>query len=461
MPYLARFVVACAVLGVVTVAARATGIDLAAAALLLLVAVVVLSLLGLPVALVSAALGFVALNWYFTPPKGTFRIADGDDLAALIVFVGAASVVGTVVHLLDRARRQAERREAEARLRIDLANRLSARASIDEALPAIATSLRELFDLTSCRLVLHDGEGDGEGLGERDVRSGDAFTGAPELRVANGPLTLEAHPRRPLDTADRELLEALVAGVATALERLRFETEAREARVAAEVGATRAAFLSGVSHNLRTPLAAVKAAAATLLAPDAHLEPSEHDELLHMIRDESERLERLVRNTLALSRIKGGVFDIAPAVTDAGELVGVALRRVAPLATQHRLRADVPDDLPPVRVDEAVLENVLLNLLENALRFAPAGTEIVVAAAVAAHGALEVRVVDHGPGVPAEERARIFEEFVQGARRDGEGSGLGLAIVQSLVHAHGGSVWVEDTPGGGATFVCTVPQEDR
>lgn len=457
MPYPARFVVACAVLGVVTVAARATGIDLAAAALLLLVAVVVLSLLGLPVALVSAALGFVALNWYFTPPKGTFRIADGDDLAALIVFVGAASVVGTVVHLLDRARRQAERREAEARLRIDLANRLSARASIDEALPAIATSLRELFDLTSCRLVLHDGEG----LGERDVRSGDAVTGASELRVANGPLTLEAQPRRPLDTADRELLEALVAGVATALERLRFETEAREARVAAEVGATRAAFLSGVSHNLRTPLAAVKAAAATLLAPDAHLEPSEHDELLQMIRDESERLERLVRNTLALSRIKGGVFDIAPAVTDAGELVGVALRRVAPLATQHHLRAEVPDDLPPVRVDEAVLENVLLNLLENALRFAPAETEIVVAAAIGAQGALEVRVVDHGPGVPVEERARIFEEFVQGARRDGEGSGLGLAIVQSLVHAHGGSVWVEDTPGGGATFVCTFPQEDR
>jgi two-component system sensor histidine kinase KdpD len=255
-------------------------------------------------------------------------------------------------------------------------------------------------------------------------------------------------------------LEALVAGVGTAMDRRRFETEARDARVAAEVGETRAAFLSGVSHNLRTPLAAVKAAAATLLAPDARLAPADRDELLQMIRDESERLERLVRNTLTMSRIKGGGLQLQPSTVDVRELVGVALRRVAPLATGHDLHAKIAEDFPEMAVDEVVLEHVLLNLLENALRFAPAGSEIVVLASRTAHDELELRVVDHGPGVPTEDRERIFQEFTTGSvRKEGGGVGLGLTIVRALTAAHGGTVRVEGSPGGGATFVATFRQD--
>jgi two-component system, OmpR family, sensor histidine kinase KdpD len=441
-----RFVLALAVVAAVTVVARVAGVDLAAAALLLLVAVVALSLLGLPVALVSAAAAFVSLNYYFTPPRGSFRISDGDDLAALIVFVAAATIVGTVVNLLDRARRTAQRREEETHLRLDLTNRLLEGTSLDETLTEITGSLCRLFELSSCRVR----------AGTVEARSGTAPANGDEaLHIESGTVVLDAQSTRPLTRADRELLEALVAGVGTAVDRLRFETEARDARVAAEVGEARAAFLSGVSHNLRTPLAAVKAAASTLLAPDAALSDADRTELLDMIRDESERLERLVRNTLTMSRITGGGLQFTPATVDVREVIGIALRRVGPLATGHVLTADVDADLPELALDEVVLEHVLLNLLENALRFAPRGSEIRVTAGLTATNELELRVVDHGPGVPAAEREHIFGEFATGSVRGSGGTGLGLAIVRALTAAHGGTVRVDETPGGGATFVCT------
>jgi two-component system sensor histidine kinase KdpD len=465
MPRVLRFVLALAVIAAVSTVAWAAGADLAAAASILLVAVVLLSLLGLPVALFSAAAAFVVLNLVFTAPTGSFRIAKHDDLIALVVFVVAAAVVGTVVNLLDRARRDAQRRAAETRLRLDVTNRLTEGASLDVALPEIATALCRLFELTSCRIT----------SGAVDISIGpplDAHTTTPpshngrdarNLHIDSGPLSVDARPRHPLSPSDRDLFEALVAGVATAIDRLRLQAEAHEARVAAEVGETRAAFLSGVSHNLRTPLSALKAAAITLLSSDAQLSPEERVDLTEMIRDESERLERLVRNTLALSRIKGGEVLVAhPEAVDVEDLVGIALRRVAPLATEHQLRAEISAGLADVRIDPTLVEHVLLNLIENALRFAPAGSEIVVEASVdhARDGAFVICVIDHGPGVPPELRERIFEEFTTGSERvDTGGSGLGLTIARALVGAHRGTVQVEDTPGGGATFVCTFPQE--
>jgi two-component system, OmpR family, sensor histidine kinase KdpD len=443
-----RFLVALVLVGAVAALARAVGADLASAALLLLVTVVITSLLGLPVALFSAALAFVTLNYFFTVPHGSLRIDSGDDLAALVVFVGSASIVGTVVHLLDRARRDAQRRAEETRLRLDLTTRLVGGADLGTALPDIAASFRRLFELDACRIQ----------VGAIDVTAGSVVAAGAHLRIQSGPVVVEADTTRALAPADRELLEALVAGIATALDRLRFEAEAREARIAADVDATRAAFLSGVSHNLRTPLAAVKAAAATLLAPDARLDPEDRDELLAMIRDESERLERLVRNTLALSRIKGGVLRVQADDVDVSELAGVALRRVAPLAAQHVLRAEIAEDLPAVRLDATLVENVLLNLLENALRFAPPGSEILVTADLDPKGDLVLAVQDHGPGVSVADRDRVFEEFTTGGTRaEGGGSGLGLTIARALVAAHGGTVTIADTPGGGATFVCTFP----
>ena len=172
-----------------------------------------------------------------------------------------------------------------------------------------------------------------------------------------------------------------------------------------------------------------------------------------------------MRNTLELSRIRAGALEVEPERVDIADLVQHAVRRLRPIARAHRVRLDVDDDLPPVSLDVTMAEQILLNLLENALRFAPPGSEIVVGAHVLAPSdpdEIELRVADHGPGVPAEARDRIFEEFQSAETRpDRSGTGLGLAIVRALVVAHGGSVRYEDTPGGGATFVCTFPREAR
>jgi two-component system sensor histidine kinase KdpD len=207
-------------------------------------------------------------------------------------------------------------------------------------------------------------------------------------------------------------------------------------------------------------LTAVKAAASTLLGSWSRIDPEERRELLELICDESERLERLVRNTLELSRIRAGALEVEREQVDIADLVQHAVRRLRPIARAHRVRLDVAPKLPPVALDVTMAEQIFLNLLENALRFAPPGSEIVVGAHAVDGDAVEARVSDHGPGVPVEARDRIFEEFRSADERpDHAGTGLGLAIVRALVLAHGGSVRYEDTPGGGATFVCTFPLE--
>lgn len=443
-----------AVVAVVAVAgiARGAQADLTVAALLLLVTVLAVGTLGLPSGLAGALVGFLALNFFFTDPTGSFKIHRTDDVVALAVFAASAALVGWIVQRLSSLSATALQREAEAKVRLDLTNRLLEGADVDDALHSAAAALADLFAFKACTLTA------GSPLAAVDEPA------RANVRVDGPGVTLLARAPQALTPANRELLEALVAGLAAGVDRLRLQEEVREARLAAEVGRQRAGFLSAVSHNLRTPLTAVKAAAGTLLASWSRIEPEERRELLETISDEAERLERLVRNTLELGRIRAGALDVEPERVDLADLVQHAVRRLRPIARAHRVRLDVDDDLPPVSLDVAMAEQILLNLLENALRFAPPGSEILVGAHAVSgeHDEIELVVADHGPGVPEEARDRIFEEFQSAETRpDRSGTGLGLAIVRALVVAHGGSVRYEDTPGGGATFVCTFPREAR
>jgi two-component system sensor histidine kinase KdpD len=438
------------VLGVAAIAYAASA-DLTVAALVLLVTVLAVGSLGFPAALAAATVGFLALNWLFTEPTGSLEIERSDDVVALIVFLASATLIGFTVQRLATLRRTAQRREDEAKIRLDLTNRLLAGADVDDALRRAADALAELFAFDACALTTGPPPAGGGPLPDANVR-------------VDGPIvTLLAVASEPLAPADRQLLEALVAGLATGVDRLRLQEQVRAARLAADVGRQRAGFLSAVSHNLRTPLTAVKAAAGTLLSSWSRIEPEERRELLETISDEAERLERLVRNTLELSRIRAGALEVEPERVDIADLVQHAVRRLRPITRAHRVRLDVDDDLPPVSLDVTMAEQILLNLLENALRYAPPGSEILVGAhAHPGADEVELRVADHGPGVPADAHERIFEEFQSvDTRPDRAGTGLGLAIVRALVVAHGGSVHYEDTPGGGATFVCTFPLEVR
>jgi two-component system sensor histidine kinase KdpD len=447
---------AAAIVAVTTALARAVDVDLTAAALLLLLAALLATLLGRAAAVAGTVGAFLALNYYFTDPRGSFDVQKQDDLVALVVFAAASAVLGWTVWRLDEARRKAEQREHETHIRLDLTTRLMAGEDPETVVAGAAEALVALFDLVQCTI--------------RSPATTTTATapGTPGnvVTVRIVPLEVEAvaDRDRPLAASDRALLEALVAGLAAVMDRLRLQDEARDARIDAQVGRTRSGFLSAVTHNLRTPLASIKAASSTLRAPDLQLDPDDRKELVETIYDETERLERLVTNILELSRIRAGALDVRRQLVDVRDLVQAAVRRLRPLARAHRIRVDVAPGLGDVEVDVELMAQVFGNLLENALRFAPPGSEILVTARSAVEPSdpsglgLQVTVADHGPGVPISERERIFEEFARvDARPDATGTGLGLAIVHALVTAHGGRVWCDETPGGGATFVFVIP----
>ena len=449
-----RIVAAPALVAVATAVGEITDADLTVASLLLLVAVLVAALLGPLSGAVAALTGFLALNWFFTPPVHTFEIANGDDVVAAVAFVVTAGLIGGVVTRLRGLRHQAEQRAREAHVRVDLTNRLAAGETPETVARSAAEAIGALFGLTRCTVRFGGtastvrGPGDGHESAALHIRVGEVLIDA-------------LGPRRELDTGDRAVLEALVASLAAGYDRLRLEDETREARVAIQVGQSRAGLLSAVSHNLRTPLASIKAAASTLWAPDARLDAEDRRELLETVVDETERLERMVAKTLDLSRIRAGGLHAEVQEVELGDLAAAAVRRLRPLARAHRVRLAMAPELPAVCVDVGMMEEVFLNLLENALRWAPPGSEILVSAEPVDDG-VEVRVADHGAGVPIGDRERIFEEFVRAdGRPDSSGTGLGLAIVRALVAAHEGRVWYEETAGGGATFAFRLPGSRR
>jgi two-component system sensor histidine kinase KdpD len=255
------------------------------------------------------------------------------------------------------------------------------------------------------------------------------------------------------------LLDAFARGIATSVDRVRLDREAGRARVDAASQQHRAAFLSAMTHNLRTPLASIKASVSTLLA-HGDLEPGTRDELLTTARGETERLERLVTKVLHLSRIRSGAVVVRREPVELHELVRTALRGVrGPTADRAVRLAGDSDGVSVVPVDPTLVEVAICCLVENAFRYAPNG-EIAVATAVGVRDCV-IRVIDHGPGIPPRERERVFEEFVRGEGvHDATGAGIGLTIARAFVEGHGGDLRVEDTPGGGVTFVMCLPYTD-
>ncbi|HJU03466.1 MAG TPA: ATP-binding protein, partial [Actinomycetes bacterium] len=272
-----------------------------------------------------------------------------------------------------------------------------------------------------------------------------------------GALVVVAGPGSPgLGEAERRVLATFANQAALAVERGRQEEERNRALALQETDRLRTALLNSVSHDLRTPLASIKASASSLLDREVRWSDAERDEFLATINSEADRLTRLVHNLLDMSRIEAGALDPRLVETSLAELAGPPARR-ARAASGQRIKVDVPEELPPVLADPVRIDQVLTNLLDNARVYAPGSPVEVVARR--AGGTVELRVVDHGPGIPGPERDRVFDQFyrVEGGGRRPEGTGMGLAICRGIALAHGGGLEVERTPGGGASFVLTLP----
>ncbi|HEY2960250.1 MAG TPA: ATP-binding protein [Actinomycetota bacterium] len=282
------------------------------------------------------------------------------------------------------------------------------------------------------------------------MRAGENVVGALVV-VAGGPTSLG------FGEEERRVLATFANQAALAVEQGQRDEERHRAAALVETDRLRTALLNSVSHDLRTPLAAIKASASSLLDPEVEWDSQQRREFLTTIDAEADRLTRLVHNLLDMSRIEAGALDPRPVETSVADLVGPVVRR-ARQRSRQRVDADVPEDLPVVQVDPVRADQLLTNLLDNARVYASGGPVAVVARRGQA-GEVEIRVIDHGPGIPGPERERVFDQFYRlkaGGKRP-VGTGMGLAICRGIARAHGGRLWVETTPGGGSTFVLTLP----
>ncbi|WP_338090571.1 sensor histidine kinase [Planosporangium thailandense] len=430
--------------------------------LLYLAAVVAVALVGgLYPALIAAVAGFLLLNWYFTPPIHQWTIAERENILALAVFLLVAGGVSTVVDLAARRTRDAARARAEAETLSTLAGSVLRGT---RPLPALLDRLRETFQLTGVTLLerrediasgpdlQHDPAAWRLAAAVGDQPCLTPAQGDADVSVGDVCLVLRGHP---LAAADRRVVEAFAAQAAVALRQERLAEQAAAVGPLAEVDRLRTALLSAVSHDLRTPLASAKAAVDGLRIPDVEFSDADRDELLATAGESLERLSRLVENLLDMSRLQAGVLAMAPQLTSLAEAIPLAVDDLADGG--HGVRIRVPDDLPEVHADPALLERALANVLANALRYSPPDQPPLVTASEYA-GQLEVRIIDHGPGVPAADWDRIFLPFQRlGDRDNATGVGLGLALSRGLIEAMGGTLTPETTPGGGLTMVISLP----
>ncbi|MFG1607902.1 DUF4118 domain-containing protein [Actinoplanes sp. NPDC049265] len=415
--------------------------------LLFLAAVVGVSLIGgLWPALLAAVAGSLMLNWFFTPPVGRFTIAEGANLLALAIFVVVAIAVSWVVDTAARKTRQAAQAGADAQTLATVAGSV---LRGERPLPALLERLRETFTLDSVTLL--------------DSGTVIAEAGGPACTApadADAEVTIDDHVTmllkgRPLQASERRIVEAFAAQATLALRQERLTAEAAAAKPLAEADRMRTALLAAVSHDLRTPLASAKAAIASLRSDDVDFDDHDRKELLETADESIDRLIRLVTNLLDMSRLQAGALGIAPIDVGAEEIVPRALDDLGPPGRTVELH--IPDDLPYLHADPGLLERVLVNLTANALRHSPPGRPPVITAS-SLGPRVEIRVIDHGPGIPADRWDDVFLPFQRLGDRDNHtGVGLGLALSRGLTEAMGGTLTPEETPEGGLTMIVSLP----
>ncbi|MDQ6897077.1 MAG: DUF4118 domain-containing protein, partial [Actinomycetota bacterium] len=406
---------------------------------------------GLLPALACAVISSLVINWFFTEPVGTLTIQNPQNALALVVFVVVAASVASVVHRAARRRDTAVRAQRESRILATLAQSLLTEA---DPMPVLLERACSTFGMPGAAVVTRAsirepwtvvsavGTFDLDDMSDAAVRQ--PVDDEAEL-VLVGPV---------LPAEEQRLVGAFTSHAAAVLTRRRLLEEASRARGLARDNRSRTALLAAVSHDLRTPLAGIKAAVSSLRQQDVRFSPEDEAALLESVEASADRLGVLIGNLLDMSRIQTG--SIAPHA-DELSLDDVVAQATMPLPDADRVRTRFDEGLPPVWADAGLLDRVLANVLENAVRHSPGRREVVVQAG-RLKDRVQIRIVDRGPGVDAAARERIFAPFQRGGDAPrGDGVGLGLAVARGLTEAMDGTLWAEDTPGGGLTIAIDLP----
>ena len=458
-----------AFLSAAVASAAATGLALplphpspGSAAPVYILGVVAAALLGgIWAGLGAAVLSFVGLNYLFAEPLHTFEVQRPEELVSLAVFVAVAVVVGLLVARVASERDRAERTTAEATSLAAFTGRLLSDESLERTLHAAATSIASLFDLSVCTI---DAEVGGERL---HVVAQDESLGSPTLSwtvpleggsMELGRLRVERTPARgPVSDDERRAIASFAGQLALTLQRANSDAAIQAARLEAETSDMRAALFSSITHDLRTPLASITAGVSSLLDPEVIYDREQREELLRTSLEEANRLNRMVSNLLDLARMRAGALEPTTEVMSIEDVVQAVLRRMQTSLHAFHVRSVIRPDLPDVALDPIQIDQALTNILENAVRFSPPGTEILISV----HewqSKVAVRIADEGPGIPVEDRDRVFEPFYKVDRGLGRGgTGLGLAIARAVALAHGGGIRIQGTPSGGTAIVMELP----
>ncbi len=442
-------------------------------------------------AILAAVLGVAAFDLFFVPPYLTFAVSDTQYIFTFAVMLLVAIVISTLTVRIREQADFARRREQRTAALYAMSRELAKARGRDTLVGIAVDQIAGTFDARVAILV-PDASGNLAVVssGERTFAPGEHELGVAEWAYRHGesagmstdtlpssqgfyhPLVasngivgvLGIEPSRAnlfADPEQRHLVETFASQTALAMERSELADEAEEARVQIETERLRNSLLSSVSHDLRTPLATISGASETLLTDGSGLDDATRRELLKSINDEADRLNHLIRNLLNMTRLESGAVRVNKELYPLEEVVEAVLSRLGERSRPdgHPILVAIPSNLPLIPLDSVLVEQVLINLLENAIRYTPAATSIEITAE-AGPGEVTVQVADRGPGLKPGDEKRIFDKFYHAAAAgDKGGVGLGLAICRGIIEAHGGEIWAENRPGGGAAFRFTLPLE--
>lgn len=398
-------------------------------------------------AVTSAGIGFLLANRYFTPPVQTWKIDDVGHLFSLFAFLLVASAVGLLVG--NATRRSADARKARAQAEALAATTTAVDPVFGPQTSGLTRRIRDVFAMNAAAVLRRsdDGWDPIATVGASELRSPEdaseviPLTDDTILALSGGSLTGD----------DRRVLRAFAAQMAQALDREKLEREAAAVEAMAETDRLRTALLNAVSHDLRTPLATIKASVTSLLETDVAWSAEQTQAFLQAILEETEHLNRVVGRLLDASRVQVGAVHVFFVPVGLDEVISSALSGLR--AEGDRVKVEIPDALPPVQTDPALLERVVANLIENALTWSPPDHHVRVSAGEVA-GRIDLRIIDRGPGIDPDGRAKIYQPFQRlGDSPKGSGVGLGMAVARGFLEAMGNELVIEDTPGGGTTMV--------
>lgn len=473
-------------------AAVETLFPVASLALIYMTAVVaVASRFGLGPAIASAGLGFLAYNFFFTEPRYSFNVSRQGELLTLILFLSASILTGNLAARL-RSRVIAQRAIVDRTNKLyDFSRRVAVAADLDDvvwaAVSHVASTLEcqsmllvpdasgnlaiaggfppedrlDVRDMSAARYAWEKAEPAGRGSGTLPTTRW-LFLPVRTADLRLGVMGVAYEDNRTLAPDDRRLLEALIDQVALAIARIRLAEDLEANRLVSETERLRTALLNSVSHDLRTPLVTIIGAAGSLVEPGQALTGSGRTALAETIREEGERLDRYIQNLLDMTRLGHGALTPNPVACDAADLIGSARHRLRSQLRGHTVQASLPGDLPALMVDPILTEQVIVNILDNAAKYAPAGTTIHIAARLDGQ-AVVLSFADDGPGIPAGAHDRVFDMFYRADSGDSQraGTGLGLAICKGLVEAQGGTIHARSShaDGSGTRIVIRLPAD--